>query len=110
MLMLARSVKRVTKDSRKELTATRDPETACMLGILFLPDTILSTMRSRSEGKKREPVSENAYFYRYFSISSRRRRLLSVRCVSLVLNPRCVEWARLARQSGHIPTLGIEHQ
>jgi hypothetical protein len=36
-----------------------------MLGILFLPATILATMRSASEGIKRELVSENAYFYRY---------------------------------------------
>src|SRR6266436_6895813 len=59
-------------------------------------------MRSQSEGIKREPVSENAYFYRVFSISSRRRWLPSVRRISLVLN-NFRERRNGARRRGQFP-------
>src|SRR5260370_4304248 len=65
MLMLARGVKRVTKEFAQGTDRYERSGYSLHAWHPFLPDTILSAKLHASEGEEREPVSENAYFYRY---------------------------------------------
>ena len=65
MLMLARGVKRVTKEFAQGTDGYKRSRDCLHAWHPFLPDTILSVKIRASEGQEREPVSENAYFHRY---------------------------------------------
>src|ERR1700716_4107679 len=57
-----------------------------MLGTLLWLTPSYRQSYAQVKRKSANHVSENAYFFRGFTISTRRRRLLSVSCLPMVLN------------------------